>query len=127
MASKESDKVFQHYLKPFVNNSSSLQIVNNLERFPSLSLAELKTLSGLNPNELRCQLVYLTKQNLICFEKQETGIWHLSLNKSFLKELVYLPLYLEYVNRKYSEIEKEIIMNLLLNSSKSHCFAAFGA
>jgi hypothetical protein len=119
MISKQINESAKYFLKPFVNNKDSISIITCLSKYEYLSLVELKALSNLPAKRLRQELIFLTKQNLVCFEQKDVKLWRISLNKSFIENLIYFPLYLSYIHKKYSNIEQMIIMNLLLNSSKT--------
>ena len=118
MIPKQINESAPYFLKPFINNKESLNIINYLTKHSHLTLAELKTFSKLPAGKLRQELIFLTKQNLISFEQNDIKSWQISLNKTFLMNLIYFPLYLKYIRKKYSETEQMIIMNLLINSSK---------
>ena len=117
---KQIQKSAKSFLEPIVNNKTSLHVIKQLTKYPKVSLHELGRLTGLSPKALRRELIYLTKQNLVCFDRDTDtdGTWHLSLNTTTLKNLVYLPLYVQFVHNRYEEPEQLVIMNLLLNFSK---------
>ena len=115
---KTLQKSTPFFLAPIINNQKTSTLLTHLTKHPTLSISELGGFTGFSSKDLRQELVFLAKQNLVSFQQEIDGVWHVSLNRKTLENLIYLPLYFRFVDKRYGATEQLIIMNLLLNFSK---------
>ena len=105
-------------VQTLVNDESLLKIVSVLSKHESLSLYYLRRSTKMETASLRQRIMLLVKKNLVLVEQSGSGQMSLKLNVKTVEDVLYMPLYLETVRRKFSKLEVIIVHNMLLNISK---------
>ena len=105
-------------VQTLIDDESLLKIVSVLSKHESLSLYYLKRSTKMDTASLRQRIMLLVKKNLILVEQSAPGQISFRLNAKAVEDVLYTPLYLETVRRKFSKLEEIIVHNMLLNISK---------